>query len=138
MEPSRRSTLALAGISLASLAGCSSFARGGIRIGYLAVENEHPEPRDVQVLLLADGEPVFWQTVHADGVDEEANAVGGEILAGYPDEAGSYDIYAKLVGQDDWKSTDLTELDAGCCQVIVKVRSDESVEILRSAGCDDR
>lgn len=133
----RRRFVAIAGGGVASLSGCAARGSDEIRIGYLAVESEHAEPQHVQVLLLVDGEPVYWRTVHADGFDEEANAVGGEILADYPDEPDAYVCYAKRNGGDGWKSADLTELDAGCCQVIVKVRPEGAVSILRSAGCDD-
>lgn len=136
MELSRRSTITLAGCCLVPLSGCSSSGTDEIRIEYLAVENEHPDPQNVQVLLVEDGEPVYMRTVSADGFDEETNTVGGEILEGYPERSGEYVVYATRAGTDEPVKSDLTELDSECCQIIIKYRPDGSISILRSKDCE--
>lgn len=137
MKLSRRSVTIFTGCCLVPFSGCSSFDSDNIQIGYLAVENEHSDSQEVQVLLVEDGEPVYWRTVSADGFDEEANTVGGKIMDGYPERPGEYVVYATRDG-DEPKKADLTELDSDCCQVIIKIRRDGSISILRSADCEGR
>lgn len=136
MELSRRSVAILTGCCLVPFSGCSSFESDDVRIEYLAVENEHSDPQDIQVLLMEDGDPVYSRVVRTDGFDEETNTVGGEVLDGYPERAGAFIIYATRTSNDEFEKATLTKLDSDCCQVVIKYRPDGSISILRSADCD--
>lgn len=123
----RREILQLGGVSLGvGTAGCTSVginSSGPPRLVKLTIGNHDPEPYTVYVMLLKDGEPVFWNVMDADAANPDTNRPGGGRLEGYPTEADSYVLYAWRDDQprSDWQRFDFGDHDAECVGIYIQI-----------------
>lgn len=99
----RRSAIKL-GVLTASVgfAGCSALAGQNtptqVRLVDLFVINLDASPHTVHVLVQANGDPVYWNSMEAEAFDSEEERAGGGAFEGYPTEPGKYDVYARYDG----------------------------------------
>lgn len=121
---SRRKVLILSGTALsAGIAGCSTVAvlSTETRLGDLRVENYLSEPHTIRILILEDGEPVYWNAVELEAVSDGRTYV--EYLEGYPTREGSFVLYAWMDAQpkSEWQRLDLGEYDNSCLNLSIAI-----------------
>jgi len=84
----RRHLLSLTAAVLGSgVAGCTNlegFAPSYPTVELLELENENPKPHTVSVLLLADDNPIFADTVEVDPYSPETNTLQTARFEGVP------------------------------------------------------
>ena len=110
----------------------------------ISVLNRDPATYTVSMLLVEDGEPVYWDSVDVDAYSADSDTVGSAEFENYPTEPGAYTLY---VWRDDqprsaWAEYDLREYDLPCVKflVILGRPSDDRrrrVSLRPSAGCPD-
>jgi len=132
------------GGGVAGCTGLGAVQRSAPTIEHLEAQSENPEPHTVSVLLLADGEPLFAETVDLPPYNPETNRIRTQIFEGYPTDEPVETLYAWRDDQprDDWQEADLTRTDNECEDIIVRIRNENVVSgeplTLRHAlaGCE--
>jgi len=110
--------LQLAGMaSVGGLAGCVTSDEESSepsRLAELTVSNHDPRQYTVHVVVLEDGEPVYWDSKQASPAED--GQLGGATFEGYPTEPGHYVLHARLDDQpeSEWKRFDFAEYDTPC------------------------
>ncbi|WP_435345051.1 hypothetical protein [Haloarchaeobius sp. HRN-SO-5] len=127
---SRRKALQLGGTSITvGLTGCTSIlptSQDDPRLVELGAGNHDPEAHVVYVLLVTDGEPVYWNRMalapHDSDGDSDGDSDWGEF-DGYPTEPGSFLLYVWRDGQarSDWQRIDFREHDASCLGITIQI-----------------
>ncbi len=107
------------------LAGCTSILRtfqDDPRLVELGAFNFDPEEHVVYVLLIKEGEPVYWERLALGPYDSDADSDGG-AFDGYPTESGPYVLYVWRDDQarTDWQRLDFREYDTSCLGVTVMI-----------------
>lgn len=142
----RRVFLIAAGTALsAAVSGCqddSEFTSHpeDIRLTRLDYLNFDPKSYNLHVLLLRDGEPVYWRSRETQSADTRDDGT----FSGYPTEPAPYELYARL-GEDsrsEWQMTDFrTDMrvagdpDYVCYHVRLTIR-DGHLQLARSVDND--
>ncbi|MDZ5812229.1 hypothetical protein U4E84_12840 [Halorubrum sp. AD140] len=150
----RRTVLATTGLALVgTTSGCQSGAETSpppedVRVTDMRYRNADRRPYRLHVLLLEDGEPVYWT---AEDVPPAETQGDGELLVRerafeeYPTDPARYELHARLSGdpRSEWVSTDFREVDsvAGdpeyrCFDVVLGIRDGE-LHLLRSGEWPD-
>lgn len=149
----RRQFLQISGVTVtASLAGCGAVGRTEPPqrwVEELGVSNLHSETHTVSVLLLRDGEPVYWRSMETEPYNEEEQRAGGGRFEGYPTEPGPYVLYVRLDSQPRsmWKRFTLADHDHECLELEIHVGDDRDIgeqsseppelHLLVADQCDD-
>jgi hypothetical protein len=73
------------------------------------------------VLLLVDGEPVYWASKEA--TPTEDGTLGGAVFEGYPTEPGDYVLHAHIDSQprSEWECFDFAEYDVSCLGILIVI-----------------
>lgn len=145
MKPiNRRDVLRAGGLTASGmLAGCSSIVSGSsseIRIGGISVINYHSKPHWAHVLVVEDGEPVFWRSKRL--ASEYSGKDTGGLLDGVPEEPGEYVFYIRLDEREQRKRWDLREEEPDCLSLtanigtpVKKKEGRAEIELFKSLDC---
>lgn len=112
----RRTFLATAGPALGGvLSGCQSDSEFGpppedVRLSNLRYRNTDRRSDRLHVILLEDGEPVYWtakEVAPAVVQDDGSLLVQARTFEGYPTEPAPYVLYARLedAPRSEWRTT---------------------------------
>ena len=149
MSPcTRRRILQLNSVVLGgSLAGCTrsrdepSSSTTEIRLNVLQAVNRDQQPYTIHVLLVENGEPVYWKSAEVSPYNPAENRLGGGQFEAYPTDPGEYVLYAWRDDQprDEWRQSDLRDHDAPCANIVIMIGDADTgtVKILRSFGCPE-
>jgi len=117
----RRAVLATAGPALLGvISGCQSNTGASpppedVRLIDLRYRNRDQQSYRLNVLLVEDGEPVYWtvkDVVPAETQDDGSLLIQARTFEGYPIEPAPYVLYARLEASppSDWHTTDFEGL----------------------------
>lgn len=133
MSPlTRRTLLRLGGVTFAGgLAGCNAFGQQSSktpRLGELAVTNYDPRPHTVHVLLLDDGEPVYWASTQVSPAED--GALGGARFEEFPTEPRNYVLHVRADSQPQakWESFDFSEYEVSCLGIKIAIGDDNQTD----------
>jgi hypothetical protein len=121
----RRTALRSGGAILAGgLTGCTEFDQESSRtprLGELVVVNYDSRSHMVHVLLLVDGDPVYWASKEA--TPREDGMLGGAVFEGYPTEPGNYVLHVRIDNQrrSEWARFDFGEYDVSCLGIQIAI-----------------
>ncbi|QSX00048.1 hypothetical protein [Haloterrigena alkaliphila] len=111
------------------------------RLGEVSVLNRGERTYIINVLLIDDNGPVYWDSVNVEPSGEGGSS-SGELSSGIPESKSSYTLYAWSGNQNrsEWEEQDLGEIDSACVNVLIIVGNgtDESqgdIDIRVSGDC---
>lgn len=121
----RRALLRLGGVTLAGgLAGCNALDQQSSKtpqLGDLTVTNHDPQPHTVHVLLLDNGEPVYWASKEATPATD--GALGGARFEEFPTKPGNYVLHVRINSQREskWERLDFSKYDVSCIGIMIAI-----------------
>lgn len=97
-----------------------------VRIAEISIGNRGPTPYSIHVLLLEDGEPVYWRSKEVEEFSDEDDRFGGGELTGVPSDSGTYVLYAWRGDRprSEREERDLGTNDSSCAAVLILVGSE--------------
>lgn len=128
----RRTLLRLGGVALAGvLAGCNTLEQQFStppQLGKLSVINYDPRPHTVHVLLLDDGEPVYWDSKEVNPAEDGEH--GGTHFTKLPTAPSNYVLQVRADSHPDskWEHFDFSEYDASCISIKISVGDAEQTD----------
>ena len=136
----RRKTLQLGGAVLATgLAGCSAFEEESQTavLGKLEAVNNDGRSHTLHVLLLDDGNPVYWDSKEVLPADE--SGLGFARFEGYPTEPDGYALHVRIETQpkSGWEQFDFDQPNTTCYGFLLSVGSKNGnpfVDIWQTTG----
>lgn len=78
---------------------------------------------EISVLLLEDGEPLYWDSRSISAFPEDDGRAGSYDFEGFPTNHGTYTLYAWRNHQprSEWETLDIGEISEECIEIIIIV-----------------
>ena len=136
--PTRRRLLS--GVALASvgLGGCLSLGRSSARIADVTVLSLYDEPVTLDVQIASGGDILLDETYSFEPDDGDESTAGSAIDEPWMDELGQFELTVDASTTDETVTRAIPNRGSGCYGVVVRVRSDGTVDVpmdAEAAGC---
>lgn len=124
----RRAVRVLGACLVGGSAGCTAFGRDAREfpeLYRLRASNSDTRPHTVHVVLLEDGEPVYWDS--GDLQPREDGVVDSVTFEGYPTDAAPYVLHARIDEQprSEWRTVEFATFDQPCLSLDLEIGDEE-------------